>query len=340
MAGLERIAKWPRIIAIALACVAVSAVVAQSRSAASAQGDVFNTQSGRRAPAQSDSFNTQSQRGGRCDTNIWIHAHGGRWDRCQYELDCPGPDTRLYGPPDRFPATDGARMRGYVRCAVDPCSPGGAQCWGHRESDDISTGGSRENKQAVTPPTNAVPGRKSIKRLYDPPAINSNADARTMVKAIDRCVREKGRLPYYASPRVSQSGNMANYVPATATIVYNPAQLDRQKPYIRAYYIAGAYGAYIVSLKEQQFGQPGTADERQRQRDHLIGYLAHCLLDLKLLPETGNGATDDPRAQLEDFIYFEGGGVPLTPADLGRERAFSYGWHAYPMSLLPGLRRD
>jgi hypothetical protein len=58
----------------------------------------------------------------------------GRWfDRCSYERDNPGPDTRRYGPPDHVPIRDitspDARRK-YVRCAVDPCAPNTtAQCW-------------------------------------------------------------------------------------------------------------------------------------------------------------------------------------------------------------------
>lgn len=340
MAFTRRFLGAMRVLVAATACAVAVAGGAQPRSAPPAQGDVFSTQGTRGAPAQGDAFSTQGQRGGPCDTNIWIHAHGGRWDRCQYELDCPGPDTRLYGAPDRFPATDGARMRGYARCAVDPCTPGGAQCWGRRGSDDVNTSGTPGPKPPAPPAADSASGRKSIKRVYEPLAGGRGADARTMVAAVDRCVREKGRLPYYVSPRTVPFGNVAAYVPANATITFNPAQLDRQKPYVRAYYIAGAYGAYIVSLKEQRFGKAGTARERQRERDHLIGYLAHCLVDMKILPELGNNDPDDPRLQFEDFVYFEGGGVPLTPAQTRRVDDFSFGWFQSGMSLLPGIFRD
>lgn len=310
------------LLAIALATLAVGA---------GAQGDVFSTQGGAGTRPQGDSFNTQGQRGGPCDTDAWVRAHGGRWDRCAYERDCPAADTRLYGEPDRFPATDAQRMRGYVRCAVDPCARGGTQCWGRR-GDEIRTEGTPSND---SPTAGTGPGRKSIKRSYSPPRGGRPGDPEMMREAMDRCIREKGELPYYVSPAVQQGSGLARYDPPSGRIVYNPAALAAKKPFARAYYLASAFGGHVVALKARTNQRPPSPQAQQRERDYVVGYLTRCLIDGGHLPHhTGN---EDPRLQFVDFFYASGGKVSLTPAALARAKDFDSGFWDFdrPMLLIP-----
>jgi hypothetical protein len=90
-------------------------------------------------PLPPDVFNV-NPRGGGDDTRPYVSPDGRSFDRCAYERDHPGPDTRAYGPPDRVPigqiSSQEARQR-YIRCAVDPCAPNvTAQCWRRPGSDD------------------------------------------------------------------------------------------------------------------------------------------------------------------------------------------------------------
>ncbi|MCC7326563.1 MAG: hypothetical protein IT521_07140 [Burkholderiales bacterium] len=302
---------------------------------AGAQGDVFSTQGAAGSRPQGDAFNTQGQRGGPCGTNAWIRAHGGRWDRCAYERDCPGPDTRMYGEPDRFPNSDTQRMRGYVRCAVDPCTRNGAQCWGRRE-DEIRTRGTPSSKPANgSTADGAGDGRKSIKRFYTHPPGGRPADPEMMREAMDRCIRDKGELAYYVSPAVQRGDGLARYDPPSGRIVYNPAALAAQMPYVRAYYLATAFGGHLVALKARQSPRPPSPKEQQQDRDYVVGYLTHCLITGGQLPRaTGN---DDPRLQFQDFVYASGGKIPLGPAALARGKDFDHGFWDFdmPMLLIP-----
>lgn len=316
------------------ACIALATLAAN----ACAQGDVFSTGSGAGVRPQGDAFNTQGQRGGVCDTDAWVRAHGGRWDRCAYERDCPGPDTRRYGEPDRFPSTDTGRMRSYVRCAVDPCVRGGAQCWG-RLGDEIRTQGTSPaaagDSAAVTAPGD---GRKSLKRVYPPPSGGRPGDPEMMREAMDRCIRDKGELAYYVSPVMQRGSGLARYDPPSGRIVYDPVALAAQRPYLRAYYLATAFGGHVVALKARQNRRPPSPTEQQQDRDYVVGYLTHCLWTAGQLPRaTGN---DDPRLQFQDFVFESGGRVPLDPAAVARERYFNRGMWDFPLPMLLITREE
>jgi len=317
----------------------VASVLSLLAPLALAQSDVFNTQSGTRGPPAGDSFNTQGKRGSPCDTDVWTRSHGGRWDRCAYERDCPGPDTLRYGAPDRFPATDSQRMRGYARCAVDPCTPGGAQCWGRLPSDDIRT-------QAKPPAGKGAPagnggsgagqpnpsGRKSITRVPGEPPRGGGGDPDAMVAAIGDCLRVKGELAWYVDPPVVAGTGPARYDPARATVVYDRNGLRAQPPWLRAYYLADAFGAHAVAQNARRTMMPPSPQAQRKERDYLIGYVAHCLRDAGLLPPaTGQ---NDPRLQFTDYIYVSGGKVPLTPAAEKRVGDFTRGVFDYGMPIL------
>lgn len=318
-----------------VACALLLLTIATLAGDAGAQGDVFSTQGGGAARPRNDTFNTQGQRGGPCDTDAWIRAHGGHWDRCAWERDCPGPDTRLYGEPDRFPKSDTQRMRGYVRCAVDPCTPNGAQCWGRLGDEHRTQGAPPVNPANGSAAAGAGDGRKSIKRVDTHPPGGRPGDPEMMREAMDRCIRDNGELPYYVSPTLQRGSGLARYDPPTGRIVYDPAALGRQKPYARAYYLATAFGGHLVALKARQNQLPPSPKAQQQDRDYVVGYLTRCLIAVGQLPRaTGN---DDPRLQFQDFIYASGGRVPLTPASLARGKDFDRGFWDYglPMLLIP-----
>ena len=119
------------------------------------------------SPLPPDVFNV-NPRGGD-DTRRYVSPDGRQFDRCAYERDHPGPDTRTYGPPDRVPigqiSSPEARQR-YIRCAVDPCAPNvTAQCWRRPGSEQTAT---------PAPPQRPGPleGQAQVLEVAIPPAFS------------------------------------------------------------------------------------------------------------------------------------------------------------------------
>ncbi len=71
------------------------------------------------------------------DLHPYLTDNGRGFDRCKYQKDHPAADTLINGKPDYFapgqPIGNTRSVNGnpakYVRCAMDPCNPGGTQCW-------------------------------------------------------------------------------------------------------------------------------------------------------------------------------------------------------------------
>ncbi|MEO8755119.1 MAG: hypothetical protein ABI624_20850 [Casimicrobiaceae bacterium] len=159
------------------------------------------------------------------------------------------------------------------------------------------------------------------------------AEAAKLVETMDRCVREKGGLSYYVSPSMQPGGGLAGYDRSSATITYNPAGLARQTPYVAAYYVAGTFAAHIASLERKRFGQGAIA---AAWGDYIVGFLTHCAYDEQVLPRAS--FNDDPRFQFSDFLYVQGGRVPLSPATQARVNEFNSGWWEFGAGFPPEMR--
>jgi hypothetical protein len=183
--------------------------------------------------------------------------------------------------------------------------------------------------------------REEPNRPQGRPQDRKQPDDRTMLAEMDDCLRNGSKLVYYSSPQMMEYQGTAAY--ADSTILYNPSFLDRQPPYIRAFWLGGAFAAHVQNLESRRY------DVRRNERtlmgvsDLIIGFLAHCLLDKGLLPKTENLAPDDPRLQFEGFVRINQG--QNSPADAWRRAEvrvndFNHGWALEYLGLPRALTHE
>ncbi|MGA8262587.1 MAG: hypothetical protein WB783_20435 [Arenicellales bacterium] len=161
-----------------------------------------------------------------------------------------------------------------------------------------------------------------------------------LLQGIDTCLRRSG-LTYYRSPASQAQGGGVGYDPGSARVRYDPAFLDRQAPYVRAFWLADAFAAHVLNLERQQFGVRRSQSNALRARDYLAGYIAHCLTMKNVLPQTGNLSPDDPRIQYRSYLSNGGFSLPGDPWRDGSDiEDWDRGWREYGMGVIFSLRHD
>jgi len=181
--------------------------------------------------------------------------------------------------------------------------------------------------------------------LYCPDGLHSGEEevvsAERMMKAIDSCLYEHSRLSYYQSPNLASYGGRTTYQRASSTVLFNPAFLDRQRPYPKAFWLAAVYGAHVANLEQILYRVNRSERERLGVGDYVAGFIAKCLVRNGFLPMITNGSPDDPRLQYGDFLRHSGFALPEDPP--GVQRTFvdwENGWIAYGMGLDFSLRHE
>jgi hypothetical protein len=94
--------------------------------------------------------------------------------------------------------------------------------------------------------------------------------------------------------------------------------LSGQAPYWQAFWLAGAFGAHVVSLEKQRFGATRTPIAYVGEGDVIAGYLARCLRDQNLLPAFAYNSPDHPVLQYEAFLRTSGFTLPDDPPGVER----------------------
>jgi hypothetical protein len=146
-----------------------------------------------------------------------------------------------------------------------------------------------------------------------------------MVSELDDCIRVDGSLGYYISPTAEPFDSAVAYDGLSQTVAYNPAMLNQQPPYMRAFALASAFAAHIVTLEIMEFGHTRSDRDIQLTQDYIVGYLTHCLRLRGHLPRAVDN--DDPRFQYDKFMMANPrpGGAEMRQA---RWHSFDQGWKA------------
>jgi hypothetical protein len=100
---------------------------------------------------------------------------------------------------------------------------------------------------------------------------------------------------------------------------------------MRGLWVADAFAAHVLSLRQQFYGVQRTGDPLKGDTDYLVGFLMRCLRENNLLQRDAR----DPRDWFSDYRrrYAEAG----APAAViqRREYDFSSGWGSFWTGMLP-----
>jgi hypothetical protein len=155
------------------------------------------------------------------------------------------------------------------------------------------------------------------------------SDVESFIDAMDQCLREQGGLSYYSTPRRNTYSGTAAY--GNSAVLYDPANLGRQHPYMKGLWVADAFAAHVLSLRQQFYGVQRTGDPLKGDTDYLVGFLMRCLREKNLLQRDAR----DPREWFSNYRrrYAEVG----APAEViqRREHDFSSGWGSFWQGMLP-----
>lgn len=164
--------------------------------------------------------------------------------------------------------------------------------------------------------------------------------ASRLAQAIDDCFK-KGELTYYRPPRIGVARGTVSYEPASQTILYDPAFLDRQLPFIRASWLGNAFGAHVLNLEKQRFGTDRTPAESRRIRDYFAGYAARCLVADRVISSGRNHPVHNVRDSYERYLREGGftvpGEAPRTDSDIGD---WERGWISWDAGIVWSLQHD
>lgn len=225
----------------------------------------------------------------------------------------------------------------------DDGEPSGAKGLSRRApgSVTISCGGAGARAFSLGIADFARQGQRVVQAisLYCPKATASpGADA--MLQAMDQCLRQDGGPSYYESPLSNRfAGPGATYDRASATLSYDPADLDGQKPWRRAFWLAGAMGAHVANLERRRFGEIRTPRAFLGMGDYVAGYLVHCIRERGFLPAAQTWTSDHPLTQYEDFLANSGFRLPDDPPGVPRSAAdWDMGFKDWGMGLHPSVR--
>jgi len=158
---------------------------------------------------------------------------------------------------------------------------------------------------------------------------------------LNACLEQSG-LTYYSWPAAElATGGRVAYNAQTQTVHYNADFLEGRAPYDRAFWLAGALAAHVLTLEEKQFGRRRPAAQKQQIRDYLTGYLTRCLVARELLAEPVNLSRNDPRVLFARYLANGGFSVPGDPRRVNNNiEDWQEGWRNYGMGIHFSLRHD
>ena len=173
---------------------------------------------------------------------------------------------------------------------------------------------------------------KSITRTEPEPEPTGTytADVGRMMRAMDTCLKSKGRLDYYQSPNFNPASGTVGYDPSTQTINVDAGRFASMEPYDQAYALGNALASHVLALEARRYGDQRSSSEKQSASDYITGYLAHCLERRGLVPTPTNADN-----MLQDYqAYILQYGFPTNSADLEAHAAsFNEGWESWGMRL-------
>ena len=209
---------------------------------------------------------------------------------------------------------DQAAAKGIYRADCDPCARAAAKGFSRVDCDDAV-------KEADGPRPSPTPSM--------------------LTRAIADCLQNSG-LSYFAAPRIAETrGGNVSYERASNTITYDPGFLQRQPPYMRAFWLGNAFGAHVLNLEKQRFGTTRAPLESLGVRNYLTGYITHCLVTNGVLARPVNNSPNDPRILYARYKR-DGGFVLPGDAPRGADDLADWndGWWDSGMGVAFSLRHD
>ena len=180
---------------------------------------------------------------------------------------------------------------------------------------------------------------KSITRTEpDPdPGGTFTTDVGRMMRAMDTCLKSKGRLDYYQSPTFKPASGTVGYDPSSQTINVDAGWLASMEPYDQAYALGNAFAAHVLALEARRYGDQRNSSEKQSASDYITGYIAHCLERRGLVPTPTNADN-----MLQDYqAYILQYGFSTNSVDLEAHAVdFNEGWEAWGMRLPDSLTHN
>lgn len=175
---------------------------------------------------------------------------------------------------------------------------------------------------------NRSEGQKGIVREQPtPPGQSDPANVGTMLKAVDRCLREGSQLQYYVTPELASYSGTVRY--DGTGISYDPAYLGRQTPYVRTFLLARQFASYVLSERQRRYGIKADDAQLASDSDVIVGFVTRCFRDVNLLQKEQR----DPREQFAEYLVrYEGAGTPQQ-AWQRTEGDFGLGWGLYGAGL-------
>jgi hypothetical protein len=204
------------------------------------------------------------------------------------------------------------------------------------------SGGSGGGSDSYNSASNQPPpdGSKSIYRSdTDPdPSGKFTADVRKILAAMDDCLRVKGGLGYYQSPKTAPGRGLVGYDPRSRTVAYDVGALKGLAPRQRAMALGGGMAEHLLSLEERRYGRTRSPWEDTLAIDYVAGYLAHCVERRGLIPTPTNA---DNVPQEYEALILQYSALNNSSQQLEeRRRGFNQGWGAWGAKLPDWLTHD
>jgi hypothetical protein len=199
------------------------------------------------------------------------------------------------------------------------------------------SGGGGTSTASNQPPPD---GSKSIYRSdTDPdPSGKFTADARRILGAMDDCLRVKGGLGYYRSPKTAPGRGLVGYDPSSRTVSFDVGALKDLAPRQQAMALGGGMAEHVLSLEERRYGRTRSPWEDTLAIDYVAGYLAHCVERRGLIPTPTNA--DNVPQEYEAFILQYSALNNSSPQLEERRHGFNQGWGAWGAKLPDWLTHD
>lgn len=176
-------------------------------------------------------------------------------------------------------------------------------------------------------------GSKSIYRSdTDPdPTGKFTADIRRILAAMDDCLKRKGGLGYYQSPKVAPGRGLIGYDSPSRTVSFDVGALENLPPRQRAFALGGGMAEHLLSLEQRRYGQTRSSWEQTLAIDYVAGYLSHCVERRGLIPTPTNA--DNVPQEFEAFVL-QYSVLNNTSQQLEERRHnFDEGWGSWGMRL-------
>ncbi|QEX18080.1 hypothetical protein FRZ44_33840 [Hypericibacter terrae] len=196
-----------------------------------------------------------------------------------------------------------------------------------------SNGGNGGSDSYDTASNQPPDGSKSIYRSdTDPdPTGKFTADIRRILAAMDDCLKRKGGLGYYQSPKVAPGRGLIGYDSPSRTVSFDVGALETLPPRQRAFALGGGMAEHVLSLEQRRYGQTRSSWEDTLAIDYIAGYLSHCVERRGLIPTPTNA--DNVPQEFEAFVLQYSVLNNSSQQLEERRHNFDQGWGAWGMRL-------